>query len=61
MIYITKAKYTWFQVKNECSLIKNESTDMGLPNLDSDLMWTGDSARYLPWVEYLGKYMYSNE
>ncbi|XP_052067426.1 uncharacterized protein LOC127706781 [Mytilus californianus] len=53
-IYRTKAKYTWFQVKNECSLIRNESTNMSISTLDTDLMWTGDSARYLPWVEYLG-------
>ncbi|CAC5386070.1 unnamed protein product [Mytilus coruscus] len=53
-IYITKAKYTWFQVKNKCSLIGNESTNIHISTFDSNLMWTGDSARYLPWVEYLG-------
>ncbi|CAC5386064.1 unnamed protein product [Mytilus coruscus] len=53
-LYSTKTKYTWFQVRNECSLIRNESTYIDIPTFNSDLRWTGDNARYLPWVEYLG-------
>ncbi|VDI02900.1 Hypothetical predicted protein, partial [Mytilus galloprovincialis] len=51
---LTKAKHTWFQAKNKCSLVGKEHTNITVPTLNSDLMWTGDSARYLPWVEYLG-------
>ncbi|XP_071121254.1 uncharacterized protein [Mytilus edulis] len=51
---LTKTKYTWSQARNKCSLIGNEHTNITIPTLNSDLIWTGDSARYLPWVEYLG-------
>ncbi|CAC5387726.1 unnamed protein product [Mytilus coruscus] len=55
-ISLTKTKHIWSQARNKCSLIGNEHKNITVPTFDSDLMWTGDSARYLPWVEYLGCY-----
>lgn len=54
-ISLTKTKHAWSQARNTCSLIGNEHSNISVPIFDSDLVWTGNSARYLPWVEYLGK------
>ncbi|CAC5360066.1 unnamed protein product [Mytilus coruscus] len=56
-ISLTKTKHTWFQARNKCSLIGNEHTNINISTVNSDPIWTGDSARYLPWVEYLGDYL----
>lgn len=61
LISLTRTKHTWSQARKKCSLIGNEHTDITVPTFDSDLMWTDDSARYLPWVEYLGKLVFSTE
>lgn len=60
-ISLTETKHTWFEARDKCSLIGNEHTNITIPNLNSDLMWTGDCGRYSPWVEYFGKYAYSLE
>ncbi|XP_063400073.1 uncharacterized protein LOC134684699 [Mytilus trossulus] len=53
-ISLTKTKHTWFQARDKCSLVGNVHTNITIRTLNSDLMWTGDSGKYLPWVEYLG-------
>lgn len=59
-ISLTSTKHTWSQARNKCSLIGIEHTNLN-KTFDSELMWTGESARYLPWVEYLGKLVFSIE
>lgn len=60
-ISLTRTKHTWSQARNKCSLIGIEHTNLAFQTFDSELMWTGESARYLPWVEYLGKLVFSIE
>ncbi|CAC5364426.1 unnamed protein product [Mytilus coruscus] len=55
-ISLTKTTHDWFQARNKCSLIGYEHTNLNITIVKSDPIWTGDSARYLPWVEYLGCY-----
>ncbi|XP_076113588.1 uncharacterized protein LOC143081757 [Mytilus galloprovincialis] len=55
-ISLTRKKHTWSQARNKCSLIGIEHTHLTFQTFDSELMWTGENARYLPWVEYLGCY-----
>lgn len=58
---LTRKKHTWSQARNKCSLIGIEHTHLTFQTFDSELMWTGENARYLPWVEYLGKFVLSIE
>ncbi|XP_052067422.1 uncharacterized protein LOC127706777 [Mytilus californianus] len=50
-VYSTNEEYEWFEAKNKCTLLTNERN---FSTSTTRLGWTNFSAKYLPWVEYLG-------
>lgn len=55
-VYFTNKKYEWFKAKNQCTLLRNKRS-IAHSHLPTGLGWTNYAAKYLPWVDYLGKYV----
>ncbi|CAC5387727.1 unnamed protein product [Mytilus coruscus] len=55
-VHLTSQNYTWFEARNLCTLFKVGSMHLQINGLTvpSRLMWTHGTAKFLPWVEYLG-------
>ncbi|CAC5413503.1 unnamed protein product [Mytilus coruscus] len=51
---LTNSSHEWFKVPDSCRLLTNERNIAHSPSVLTGLGWTKMSAKYLPWVEYLG-------
>ncbi|CAG2234621.1 unnamed protein product [Mytilus edulis] len=56
-VFSTNANYEWFEAKRKCNLLTNEKNFTSFP---TRLGWTNLSAKYLPWVEYVGCFKFWN-
>ncbi|XP_063400071.1 uncharacterized protein LOC134684696 [Mytilus trossulus] len=57
-VFSTNEHYSWFNARGKCKLLTNESNFSSFST--RRLGWTNFSAKYLPWIEYLGCFEFRN-